>query len=148
MLSDAQIERYSRQIILPQCGGKGQEKILRSRVLVYTDGLLEAAALLYLAAAGVGTIGIVRSQSVTSKTSHPVFSALAEDASGSDQNGLNERDEQDGQDEQNEQDEKNEQDVRVKTLRRLNPDCTIITHIPLFYPEIRAVLKNRLGIIG
>ena len=114
MLSDAQIERYSRQIILPQCGGKGQEKILRSRVLVHTDGLLEAAALLYLAAAGVGTIGIVRSQSVTPKTSHPVFSALAEDASGSDQNGLNERD---------------EQDVRIKTLRRLNPDCTIITHI-------------------
>ena len=120
MLSDAQIERYSRQIILPQFGGKGQEKILRSRVLVHTEGLLEAAALLYLAAAGVGTIGIVRSQSVTSKTSHPVFSALAEDASGSDQNGLNEQDEQDGQ---------NEQDVRIKTLRRLNPDCTIITHI-------------------
>ena len=126
MLSDAQIERYSRQIILPQFGGKGQEKILRSRVLVHTDGLLEAAALLYLAAAGVGTIGIVGSQSVTSKTfrtcvtsgtARAVFSALAENASESDQNGL---DEQDGQ---------AVQDVRIKTLTRLNPDCSIITHI-------------------
>ena len=110
MLSDAQIERYSRQIILPQVGGKGQEKILRSRVLVHTDGLLEAAALLYLAAAGVGTIGVVRSQSVPSVTPGTVFPALAEDASESDQG------EQDGQ------------DVQIKTLRRLNPDCTIITH--------------------
>ena len=117
MLSDAQIERYSRQIILPQVGGKGQEKILHSRVLVHTDGLLEAAALLYLAAAGVGTIGIVRSQSVTSVTpgtARTVFSALAEDASESDQD---------------EQDEQDEQDVRIKALTRLNPDCTIITHI-------------------
>lgn len=108
MLSDAQIERYSRQIILPQCGGKGQEKILRSRVLVHTDGLLEATALLYLAAAGVGTIGIIRPQSRTPGTARTVFSALAEDASESD---------------------RDEQDERIKTLTRLNSDCTIITHI-------------------
>lgn len=59
MLSDKQIERYSRQIILPQVGGKGQEKLLRARVLVHGEGALLSAALPYLAAAGLGTIGIV-----------------------------------------------------------------------------------------
>ncbi len=58
MLSDEQIERYSRQIILPQVGGKGQEKLLRARVLVQAHGPLHAAAVHYLAAAGVGTLGV------------------------------------------------------------------------------------------
>jgi adenylyltransferase/sulfurtransferase len=58
VLSDEQIERYSRQIILPQIGGKGQEKLLRARVLVHTQGLLSTAALHYLAAAGIGKIGV------------------------------------------------------------------------------------------
>src|SRR5260221_816411 len=58
MLSDEQIERYSRQIILPQVGGKGQEKLLRARVLVQATGPLHAAAVHYLAAAGVGTLGV------------------------------------------------------------------------------------------
>jgi adenylyltransferase/sulfurtransferase len=61
MLSDEQIERYSRQIILPQVGGKGQEKLLRSHVLVNSDSTLHVTTLHYLAAAGVGTIGIVAS---------------------------------------------------------------------------------------
>jgi adenylyltransferase/sulfurtransferase len=61
MLSDEQIERYSRQIILPQVGGKGQEQLLRSRVLVNSNSTIHIAALHYLAAAGVGTIGIVTS---------------------------------------------------------------------------------------
>lgn len=58
MLSDEQIERYSRQIILPQVGGKGQEKLLGAKVLVHASGALHAAALHYLAAAGVGTLGV------------------------------------------------------------------------------------------
>lgn len=58
MLSDRQIERYSRQIILPQVGGKGQERLLRTRVLVSGDGPWQAQALLYLVAAGVGHVGI------------------------------------------------------------------------------------------
>ena len=58
MLSDPQIERYSRQIILPQVGGKGQERLLRAQVLVSGDGPWQTQALLYLAAAGVGRIGI------------------------------------------------------------------------------------------
>lgn len=73
MLSDSQIERYSRQIILPQVGGKGQEKLLRARVLVNGDGPLQTAALLYLAAAGVGTIGVI------THAPSPVLSAFAPD---------------------------------------------------------------------
>jgi adenylyltransferase/sulfurtransferase len=57
MLSDEQIERYSRQIILPQVGGKGQERLLRARVLVRANGPLHTAVH-YLAAAGVGTLGV------------------------------------------------------------------------------------------
>ena len=57
-LSEEQIERYSRQIILQEVGGAGQEKLLGSKVLIVGAGGLGSAAALYLAAAGVGTIGI------------------------------------------------------------------------------------------
>jgi molybdopterin-synthase adenylyltransferase len=59
MLAEEQIERYSRQIILPQVGGKGQEKLLRASVLVNGTGLLQEIALLYLAAVGIGTLGVL-----------------------------------------------------------------------------------------
>ncbi len=59
MLADEQIERYSRQIILPQVGGKGQEKLLQARVLVNGTGPMQRVALLYLAAVGIGTSGVL-----------------------------------------------------------------------------------------
>jgi adenylyltransferase/sulfurtransferase len=58
-LTDAQFERYARHLILDEVGDEGQEKLLQSRVLVIGAGGLGAPMLLYLAAAGVGTIGIV-----------------------------------------------------------------------------------------
>lgn len=58
-MNEEQIERYSRNIILKQVGGKGQEKLLQSKVLIIGAGGLGAPAALYLAAAGVGTIGLV-----------------------------------------------------------------------------------------
>jgi molybdopterin/thiamine biosynthesis adenylyltransferase len=58
-LTEQQVERYSRHIILEQVGGVGQEKLLSSKVLIVGAGGLGAPAGLYLAAAGVGTIGIV-----------------------------------------------------------------------------------------
>lgn len=57
--TEEQIKRYARHIILPEVGGKGQEKLLKSKVLVVGAGGLGSPAVYYLAAAGVGTIGIV-----------------------------------------------------------------------------------------
>ena len=57
--SEDQIRRYSRQIILPDVGGKGQRKLLESKVLLVGAGGLGSPAGYYLAAAGVGTLGFV-----------------------------------------------------------------------------------------
>ena len=58
-LNDEQIERYSRHILLADVGVEGQEKIADAKVLIIGTGGLGAPAALYLAAAGVGTIGLV-----------------------------------------------------------------------------------------
>ena len=57
--TEQQIQRYARHIVLPEVGGVGQKKLLASRVLVIGAGGLGAPLLMYLAAAGVGTLGIV-----------------------------------------------------------------------------------------
>ncbi|MFC1482684.1 ThiF family adenylyltransferase [Candidatus Margulisiibacteriota bacterium] len=63
-LTDQQIERYSRHIILKDVGVKGQEKIMNAKVLIIGAGGLGAPAALYLAAAGIGTIGLVDGDNV------------------------------------------------------------------------------------
>jgi len=69
-LNDERIERYSRQILLPQVGGEGQEKLLVSKVLIVGAGGLGSPVASYLAGAGVGTIGIVDSDTVELSNLH------------------------------------------------------------------------------
>ena len=57
--SDAQLNRYSRHLLLPEVGEKGQAALLNSRVLLLGAGGLGSPAGLYLAAAGVGTLGVI-----------------------------------------------------------------------------------------
>ena len=62
--SDEELERYARHIVLRQVGGPGQARLKAARVLVVGAGGLGSPVILYLAAAGVGTIGIVDFDSV------------------------------------------------------------------------------------
>jgi len=65
-LNPEQRERYARHLVLPGVGEEGQEKLLKSSVLVVGAGGLGSPALMYLAAAGVGRIGIIDNDTVSS----------------------------------------------------------------------------------
>ncbi len=62
--SNEQLERYSRHIILKEIGAKGQKKLLNAKVLIIGAGGLGAPVAMYLAAAGIGTIGIADADEV------------------------------------------------------------------------------------
>lgn len=64
-LSPEELERYARHIVLAEIGGPGQQKLKRARVLVIGAGGLGAPVLSYLAAAGIGTLGIVDDDTVS-----------------------------------------------------------------------------------
>ncbi len=65
MLTPAELERYARHIVMREIGGPGQQKLKNARVLVIGAGGLGAPLLQYLAAAGVGTLGVVDDDTVS-----------------------------------------------------------------------------------
>jgi len=69
-LTKDQIARYSRQLILPEVGVQGQERLLKSSILIIGAGGLGSPAALYLAAGGVGRIGIIDRETVAVSNLH------------------------------------------------------------------------------
>lgn len=103
-LSDAQAARYARHLVLPQVGPEGQERLLGATVVVVGAGGLGSPVAMYLAAAGVGTIGVVDfdvvdASNLQRQVIHPT-SRVGESKTAS----------------------------AAATLRALNPEVTVIEH--------------------
>jgi molybdopterin-synthase adenylyltransferase len=117
-LSDEQLERYARHIVLREVGGPGQAKLLAARVLVVGAGGLGSPLILYLAAAGVGTIGVVDFDTVSLSNLQRQIALRTEDI------GL----------------AKTESAARA--VRAINPDIVLELH------NIRLEPANALDLIG
>ena len=108
--TEDQIQRYARHILLPDVGGEGQEKLLESKVLVIGAGGLGSPVLMYLAAAGVGTLGIIDDDQVElSNLQRQIVHAT--DSIGVDK-----------------------VESAAKTLKAINPDVNIVTYKDRFGP--------------
>jgi len=112
-----QIRRYSRHIILSEIGGTGQSKLLESKVLLVGAGGLGSPAALYLAAAGVGTLGIVDFDRVDDSNLQRQILHSTKDIGRSKVESAEEK------------------------LRGLNPDVTVVGH------DVRLTSENILEII-
>lgn len=118
VLSPEQRNRYSRHLLLPEVGEEGQQKLLAAKVLLLGAGGLGSPAALYLAAAGVGTIGIVDMDVVDeSNLQRQILHNM---------DRVGER----------------KVDSAKKTLTALNPDVNVITH------DVRLDASNIERIIG
>src|SRR5579871_5159097 len=118
MLSAEEVERYARHIVLREVGGPGQAVLKRARVLVIGAGGLGAPVLLYLAAAGVGTLGVIDDDVVTlSNLQRQVIHATPD---------LNAP----------------KVDSAAATIRRLNPHVAVESH------GLRLTAQNALDLIG
>jgi adenylyltransferase/sulfurtransferase len=118
MLSADELERYARHIVLREVGGPGQAALGRARVLVIGAGGLGAPALLYLAAAGVGTLGVIDDDVVTlSNLQRQVIHATPD-------LGMP------------------KVDSAAAVIRKLNPHVAVATH------GVRLTAQNALDLIG
>jgi molybdopterin/thiamine biosynthesis adenylyltransferase len=118
MLTAEELERYARHIVLREVGGPGQAALKGARVLVIGAGGLGAPVLLYLAAAGVGTLGIVDDDSVSlSNLQRQVIHATADIG-------------------------RPKVDSAADLIRRLNPHVSIDAH------AVRLAAHNAIDLIG
>jgi adenylyltransferase/sulfurtransferase len=118
-LNQEQIKRYSRHILLPEVGVEGQKKLLSARVLVVGAGGLGCPISLYLAAAGVGTIGLVDFDTVDVSNLQRQVLFTMEDVG------------------------KPKVEAAAKRLKALNPDVTIKTYqVALKSDNIMDILKD------
>ena len=118
MLSDAELERYARHIVLREVGGPGQAVLRRARVLVVGAGGLGAPVLLYLAAAGIGTLGVIDDDAVSlSNLQRQVIHATPDIGVA-------------------------KVDSAAAVIRRLNPHVAVEQH------PLRLTARNALDLIG
>src|SRR5215469_5120385 len=118
MLSDDELERYARHIVLREVGGPGQAALRGARVLVVGAGGLGAPVLLYLAAAGIGTLGVVDDDAVSlSNLQRQVIHATPDIGTA-------------------------KVESAATTIRRLNPNVTVKAH------HVRLAADNALAVIG
>jgi sulfur-carrier protein adenylyltransferase/sulfurtransferase len=114
--SPDELQRYQRQMILPGLGMEGQERLRKARVLVVGAGGLGAPLLLYLTAAGVGTIGIVDADTVQKSNLHRQVLYTSEDEG------------------------KSKVQCAIRRLCELNPNVNFIPH------EVRFTAENAMQI--
>jgi len=116
--TESQIERYSRHIILKEIGGEGQKKILDAKVVIIGAGGLGSPIAYYLAAAGVGKIGIVDSDKVDLSNLQRQILYFTKDVG------------------------KLKTESAKEKLTAINPDCEVVPH------TTRINAQNVLDIIG
>ena len=123
-LAPEQLERYARHILLKEIGGAGQKKLLGAKVLVIGAGGLGCAALSYLAAAGIGTIGVIDDDTITLSNLQRQILYTAQDIG--------------------------EKKVLVaqKKLQAQNPDCTIIPYAEKLTAHNAADLISQYDIVA
>jgi molybdopterin-synthase adenylyltransferase len=124
MLSADELERYARHIVLPEVGGPGQAALGRARVLVIGAGGLGAPIMLYLAAAGVGALGVVDDDAVSlSNLQRQVIHATPDVGTP-------------------------KADSAAATIRRLNPHVTVEPHRLRLGPQNALALIERYDVIA
>jgi molybdopterin-synthase adenylyltransferase len=118
MLTTEELERYARHIVLRDIGGPGQQKLKQARVLVIGAGGLGAPVLMYLAAAGIGTLGIADDDTVTLSNLQRQVIFKTEDVG------------------------KPKADIAARAVAQLNPHVTATPH------NLRVDARNALELIG